>query len=76
MSVFDGVYLNYCDKPSESEESIAERTKSRKQRSDEIAKEGKIIDRKLFEKYFGYLSPSDMCKNLNETTAQKKTRYK
>ena len=37
-SVFTGVYLNYSDKPSESEESIAERTKLKKQRSDEIAK--------------------------------------
>ena len=29
VSVFTGVYLNYSDKPSESEESIAERTKLR-----------------------------------------------
>ena len=37
-SVFTGIYLNYSDKPSESEEIITERTKLRIQRSDEIAK--------------------------------------
>ena len=36
-SVFTGIYLNYSDKPTESEESIAERTKLRIQRSGEIA---------------------------------------
>ena len=35
---FDGVYLDYSDKPSESEESIAERTKLRRQRFNEITK--------------------------------------
>ena len=38
-SVFIGVYLNHTDKQSESEESITEITKLRKQRSDEIAEE-------------------------------------
>ena len=66
-SVFTGVYLNYSNKPSESEESIAERTKLRRQRSDEIAKKEKMIDSKLFREYFEYLSPSDMYKNLNNT---------
>ena len=39
-SVFTVVYLDYSDKPSEleSEECIAERTKLRRKRSDEIAK--------------------------------------
>ena len=37
-SVFAGAYLNYFDKASESEESITERTKLRRKRSDEIAK--------------------------------------
>ena len=39
-SVFTGVYLDYSDKPSESEseQCIAERTKLRRHRSDEIAK--------------------------------------
>ena len=36
-SVFTCVYLNYSDKPSESGDSIAERTKIRRQRCDEIA---------------------------------------
>ena len=35
--VFTGVYLNYSNKSSESQESIAERTKLRRQRSDQIA---------------------------------------
>ena len=43
-SVFTGVYLSCSDKPLESEESIAERTKLRKQRSDEIAEKEKMID--------------------------------
>ena len=48
-SVFTGVYLNYSDKPSESEleESIAERTKLRRQRSEEIAKKEKMISLEL-----------------------------
>ena len=59
-SVFTGVYLNYSDKPSESEESIAERTKLRRQRSDEIAKKENKIHPELFREYFEYSSPSDM----------------
>ena len=53
--------------PSELEESIVERTKLRRQRSDEIANKEKMIDLKLFREYFEYLSPSDMYKNLNKT---------
>ena len=52
--------LNYPDKPSESEESIAERTKLKKQRPDEIPKKENLIDSKLFREYFEYLSPSDV----------------
>ena len=66
-SVFDGVYLHYSDKPSESEESIAERTNLRKQRFDEIAEKEKMISSELLEKYFGYSSPSNIYKALNET---------
>ena len=66
-SVFTGTYLHYKDVPSELEESIAERTKLRRQRSDEIANKEKMIDLKLFREYFEYLSPSDMYKNLNKT---------
>ena len=46
-SVFTGVYLNYFDKPSELEESITERTKLRRQGSDEIAKKENMIDPEL-----------------------------
>ena len=56
-SIFDGVYLNYFHKQSESEESIAERTKLRRQRFNEIAKKEKMIDTKLFREYFEYSSP-------------------
>ena len=72
--VFDGAYLNHSDKPSESEESIAERTKLGRQRFDEIANKEKIITFELFKKYFGYLSPSDMYKALNETTGSKENK--
>ena len=63
-SVFTGVYLRYKDAPKpESEESIAERTKLRRQRSDETAKKEKKIDPKLFREYF-------------KTTGSEKTRFK
>ena len=44
-SVFDGVYLHYSNKPSEpeSEGSIEKRIQLRKQRLNEITKEGKKI---------------------------------
>ena len=51
-SLFDNVYLHYQDKSSETEESIAERTKLRRQRSDEIAKNEKNISLELFKRYF------------------------
>ena len=37
-SVFEGLYFNYEDESSELEESVAKRTKSRRQISDEISK--------------------------------------
>ena len=55
-SIFTGTYLHYKDVPSESEESIAERTRLRTQRSDEIANKEKMINSKLFGEYFEYLS--------------------
>ena len=44
-SVFDGVYLHYSNKPSEpeSEKSIEKRIQLRKQRLNEITKEGKKV---------------------------------
>ena len=50
-SFFEVFYFHYQDKSSETEESIAERTKLRRQRSDEIAKKEKKISLKLFERY-------------------------
>ena len=75
-SVFTGVYLHYYDKPSESEKSTAEKTKLRRQRSDEIANKEKMINPEFLKKYFEYLSPSDMHKKLNETigTEENKTQ--
>ena len=49
-----------------SEVSIAERTKLRRKRPDEIAKKEKMIDPNLFNYYFKYSSPSDMYKKLSK----------
>ena len=38
LSVFEGLYFNYEDESSELEESVAKRTKLRRQMSDEISK--------------------------------------
>ena len=62
-SLFYNVYFHYQDKSSEIEESIAERTKLRRQRSDEIVKKEKKISLELFKRYFDYLSPSSMYLN-------------
>ena len=72
--MFTGVYLYYSDKPSESEESIAKRTKLRRRRSDEIAAKEKIKDPESFRKYFGYSSPSDMYNNLNKTIGSEENK--
>ena len=72
--VFTGVYLHYKDVPSESEESIVERTKLRRQRSDEIANKEKMINPEFLKKYFEYLSPSDMHKKLNETIGSEENK--
>ena len=60
-SAFTVFYFHHGNvlKP-ESEEDIAERTKLRRQRSDEVVKKEKMINSKFFEKYFCYSSPSDM----------------
>ena len=42
-SVFEGLYFNYEDESSELEESIAKRTKLRRQISDEVSKKEKMI---------------------------------
>ena len=73
-SIFDNVYFHYQDKSSETEESIAQRTKLRRQRSDEIAKKEKKVSLDLFKRYFDYLNPSSMYKALNETKISGKNR--
>ena len=73
-SVFTGISLNSSNKPSESEDSIAERTKLRRQRFDGIAEKENMIDPELFRKYFEYPSPSDMFKNLNKTMGSEENK--
>ena len=49
---------------------MAERTKLRRQRSDEIAKKENMID----PEYFEYSSPSDMYNNLNKTISSEENK--
>ena len=72
QSVFTGLYFHHDNVPQpESEESIAERTKLRRQRSDEAVKKENMVDPKLFREYVDYLNPSDIYKNLNKTIGSK-----
>ena len=74
-SVFTGSYLHYKNVPSESEESIAERTKlRRRQSSDEIVNKERMIDPESFRKYFEYSSPSDMYNNLNKAIGSEENK--
>ena len=67
-SVFDGTYFHHKDQSLESEESIAKRTKLRRQKFDEIAEKEKNKNNELFKKYFtNYQSPSDIYKRLNKS---------
>ena len=56
-----------------SEESNAERTKLRRERIAEIKREEKNINNKLFDYYFGYLNPSNICNRLINVTGETKT---
>ena len=47
------------------EESIAERTKLKRQMLDEIPKKEKTISLKIFRHYFDYISPTDMYMALH-----------
>ena len=67
QSLFEGVCFHHKDKSPETEESIAERTKLKRQRVPEIVNENHTISLELFRKYFGYSNPSNMCKLLNDT---------
>ena len=63
-------YQSAVKSKPKSKESIAERTKLRKQRIDENAKKEKTINLYLFNYYFKYLSPSDMYKKLREADTE------
>ena len=56
----------------EYEESIAERTKSRKQRFDKIKEKEQNINNKLFKKYFYHQSPSNIYNALSNPKNTKK----
>ena len=66
--IFDGVYLHYFDKPKITKESIAKRTKLRRQRIDVFKEKEKNIDNKLFNYYFNYSSPSNMLSKLSDAS--------
>ena len=68
-SIYTGAYLHYKNVPRETmfERSIAERTKLRRGRSDEIRRKEQNINNELFKKYFtDYQNPSNMYKKLSE----------
>ena len=65
-SLFEGVYFHHKDKSLKTEESIAERTKLRRQRAVEIINKNHMISFELFKKYFGCSNPSNMYKFLND----------
>ena len=68
-SIYTGAYLHYKNVPRETmfERSIAERTKLKRGRSDEIRRKEQNINNELFKKYFtDYQNPSNMYKKLSE----------
>ena len=65
-SIFKDVYFHYFNKPKITEESIAERTKLRRQRLNIIEKNKKNINNKLFKEYFNYSNPDTMIKRLKD----------
>ena len=67
--VFTSLYLHHNDVSKEEvfERSIAERTKLRRERSDEIERKEQNINNELFKEYFNdYESPSNMYKKLSK----------
>ena len=60
-----------------TEESIAERTKLRRDRIAEVKREEENINSLVFKYYFSkYQNPSDMYKNLRKTKGKKmKVKY-
>ena len=73
-SAFISVYLNYSDKPSESEQSVAEKTKLRRQRTDKIAEKGKMIYSESYRECLEYSSTNVMYNNLNQTIGSEKNK--
>ena len=75
VGLFKNVFIKSSDfqsaakieQKSKSEESLTERTKLRKQKLNEIAKNKKEINLEFFGKYLNYSSPVDMYKSLNES---------
>ena len=68
-SIFNGAYLHYKNVPKETmiEKRIAERTKLRRGRSDEIKRKEQNINNELLKVYFtDYQSPSNMYKKLSK----------
>ena len=69
-SIFTGAYFHYKNVPKETTfaRTITERTKLRRERSDEIERKEQNINNELFKAYFtDYQSPSDIYKKLSET---------
>ena len=64
LGIFDRVYLHYLDESKLAEESIAERTKLRRQTLNMVKEKEKNINNKLFNYYFKYSSPSNMMSRL------------
>ena len=68
-SIFTGAYFHYKNVPKETTfaRTIAERTKLRRERSDEIERKEQNINNELFKEYFNDSeSPSNMYKKLSK----------
>ena len=70
LGIFEGCYYHYFDKPKITEESIAERTKLRRQRLNMVKEKEKNINNKLFSHYFNYSSPSNMLSRLSDAKGE------
>ena len=76
LGVFEGFSYHYSDKPSQSEESITDRTKLRRQRLNEIAKKEKEMSFDLFKKYLVMRVQAICTKLWMRQKTRKKTRHK
>ena len=65
-SIFDGIYLDYFDKSEIAEESVAKRTKLKRQRLKVIEDKKQKINNGLFIYYFDYSSPDNMHSRLSD----------